>query len=210
MLNLDDLWIQASRFDTPTERLTDPIPVLFQSGYLTIKGYEKNGKLYHLCFPNQEVRQGFSESLVWYYTAQDMKRYDAIVYAYSKNVLINDDMGAFMPHLKAFYDKFPYTIINNNERHYQAVMYTIFAMLGADVSPELPTSDGRIDLVLKTVDCIFIFELKYGKDAVTAINQIEEKKYFSAFADDKRKKFLVGINFSDDSRTIDDWTVIGG
>lgn len=89
-------------------------------------------------------------------------------------------------------------------------MYTIFAMLGADVSPELPTSDGRIDLVLKTVDCIFIFELKYGKDAVTAINQIEEKKYFFAFADDKRKKFLVGINFSDDSRTIDDWTVIGG
>ena len=90
------------------------------------------------------------------------------------------------------------------------LVYTIFAMLGADVSPELPTSDGRIDLVLKTVDCIFIFELKYGKDAVTAINQIEEKKYFSAFADDKRKKFLVGINFSDDSRTIDDWTVIGG
>lgn len=90
------------------------------------------------------------------------------------------------------------------------LVYTIFAMLGADVSPELPTSDGRIDLVLKTVDCIFIFELKYGKDAVTAINQIEETKYFSAFADDKRKKFLVGINFSDDSRTIDDWTVIGG
>lgn len=90
------------------------------------------------------------------------------------------------------------------------LVYTIFAMLGADVSPELPTSDGRIDLVLKTVDCIFIFELKYGKDAVTAINQIEEKKYFFAFADDKRKKFLVGINFSDDSRTIDDWTVIGG
>lgn len=90
------------------------------------------------------------------------------------------------------------------------LVYTIFAMLGADVSPELPTSDGRIDLVLKTVDCIFIFELKYGKDAVTAINQIEEKKYFSAFADYKHKKFLVGINFSDDSRTIDDWTVIGG
>lgn len=87
-------------------------------------------------------------------------------------------MSAFLPHLKTFYDKFPYTLINNNERHYQAVMYTIFAMLGADVSSELPTSDGRIDLVLKTVDCIFIFELKYGKDAVTAINQIEEKSIF--------------------------------
>lgn len=82
-------------------------------------------------------------------------------------------------------------------------------MLGTDITPEQPTSDGRIDMVLKTDDYIFIFELKYGKDAVTAINQIEEKSIF-CFADDKRKKFLVGINFSDDSRTIDDWTVIGG
>jgi hypothetical protein len=63
MLNLDDLWVNDDRFDTPTEKLTDPIPVLFQSGYLTIKGYERRGKLYHLCFPNQEVRQGFSDCL---------------------------------------------------------------------------------------------------------------------------------------------------
>lgn len=199
---LDDLWIQASRFDTPTERLTDPIPVLFQSGYLTIKGYEKNGKLYHLCFPNYEVRQGFSESLVWYYTAQDMKRYDAIVYAYSKNVLINDDMGAFMPHLKAFYDKFPYTIINNNERHYQAVMFTIFTMLGEDVKVEHTISDGRIDLVLKTDKSIFIFELKYEKSADIAMAQISGKDYAKAFADDGRKVVKVAVNFSGDQRSI--------
>ncbi|WOZ80267.1 PD-(D/E)XK nuclease domain-containing protein [Segatella hominis] len=207
MLNLDDLWIQASRFDTPTERLTDPIPVLFQSGYLTIKGYEKNGKLYHLCFPNYEVRQGFSESLVWYYTAQDMKRYDAIVYAYSKNVLINDDMGAFMPHLKAFYDKFPYTIINNNERHYQAVMFTIFTMLGEDVKVEHTTSDGRIDLVLKTDKSIFIFELKYEKSANAAMAQISGKDYAKAFADDGRKVVKVAVNFSEDQRSIEDWVI---
>ena len=186
MLNLDDLWINDDRFDTPTEKLTDPIPVLFQSGYLTIKGYERRGKLYHLCFPNQEVRQGFSKSLVRYYTAQDMNRYDAIVYAYSKNVLINDDMGAFMPHLKAFYDKFPYTIINNNERHYQAVMFTIFTMLGEDVKVEHTTSDGRIDLVLKTDKSIFIFELKYEKSADTAMAQISGKDYATLFADAMR------------------------
>ena len=67
MLNLNDLWINDDRFDTPTEKLTDPIPVLFQSGYLTIKGYERRGKLYHLGFPNLEVRQGFSK----FYTAKD-------------------------------------------------------------------------------------------------------------------------------------------
>ena len=207
MLNLDDLWIQASRFDTPTEKLADPIPVLFQSGYLTIKGYEKKGKLYHLCFPNQEVRQGFSESLVRYYSAQDMNRYDAIVYAYSKNVLINDDMEAFMPHLKAFYDKFPYTIINNNERHYQAVIFTIFTMLGEDVKVEHTTSDGRIDLVLKTDKSIFIFELKYKKSADIAMAQISDKDYAKAFADDGRKVVKVGINFSENQRSIEDWVI---
>lgn len=89
-------------------------------------------------------------------------------------------MRAFLSHLKTFYDKFPYTLVNNNERHYQAVMYTIFAMLGADITLEQPTSDGRIDMVLKTDDCIYIFELKYGKDAETAIAQIENKKYAAA------------------------------
>jgi hypothetical protein len=207
MLNLDDLWVNDDRFDTPTEKLTDPIPVLFQSGYLTIKGYERRGKLYHLCFPNQEVRQGFSKSLVRYYTAQDMNRYDAIVYAYSKNVLINDDMEAFMPHLKAFYDKFPYTIINNNERHYQAVIFTIFTMLGEDVKVEHTTSDGRIDLVLKTDKSIFIFELKYKKSADIAMAQISDKDYAKAFADDGRKVVKVGINFSENQRSIEDWVI---
>ncbi len=207
MLNLNDLWINDDRFDTPTERLTDPIPVLFQSGCLTIKGYERKGKLYRLCFPNMEVRQGFSKSLVRYYTAQDMNRYDAVVYAYSKHVLINDDMQAFMPHLKAFYDKFPYTIINNNERHYQAVMFTIFTMLGEDVRVEHTTSDGRIDLVLKTEQSIFIFELKYKKSAGTAMSQISGKDYAKAFADDSRKVLKVGVNFSEDQRSIEDWVV---
>ena len=207
MLNLDDLWVNDDRFDTPTEKLTDPIPVLFQSGYLTIKGYERRGKMYHLCFPNHEVRQGFSKSLVKYYSAQDMNRYDAIVYAYSKNVLINDDMEAFMPHLKAFYDKFPYTIINNNERHYQAVIFTIFTMLGEDVKVEHTTSDGRIDLVLKTDKSIFIFELKYKKSADTAMTQISDKDYAKAFADDGRKVVKVGVNFSEDQRSIEDWVI---
>ena len=136
-----------------------------------------------------------------------MNRYDAIVYAYSKNVLINDDMEAFMPHLKAFYDKFPYTIINNNERHYQAVMFTIFTMLGEDVKVEHTTSDGRIDLVLKTDKSIFIFELKYKKSADTAMAQISDKDYAKAFTDDGRKVVKVGINFSENQRSIEDWVI---
>lgn len=158
-------------------------------------------------FPKSRSKTRLLESLVRYYTAQDMNRYDAIVYAYSKNVLINDDMGAFMPHLKAFYDKFPYTTINNNERHYQAVMFTSFTMLGEDVKVEHTTSDGRIDLVLKTDKSIFIFELKYEKSADTAMAQISGKDYAKAFADDERKVVKVGINFSEDQRSIEDWVI---
>ena len=136
-----------------------------------------------------------------------MGNYDALYRAYYNCLVRDGDMSAFLPHLKTFYDKFPYTLINNNERHYQAVLYTIFAMLGVDVTPEQPTSDGRIDMVLKTTDSIYVFELKYKKDAATALAQIEDKKYASAFADDKRKKVLVGINFSEDNRTIDEWEI---
>ena len=207
MMDLNDIWARAKRFDVPTETITDPVPVLFQSGYLTIKGYDKLLGMYYLSFPNQEVRQGFSESLCQYYTPSEVGELDAIVYAYKKNVLINDDMGAFMPHLKAFYDKFPYTIINNNERHYQAVIFTIFTMLGEDVKVEHTTSDGRIDLVLKTDKSIFIFELKYKKSADIAMAQISDKDYAKAFADDGRKVVKVGVYFSEDQRSIEDWVI---
>lgn len=129
LLKLNNLWVKDSRFDAPTEKLTDPIPVLYQSGYLTIKEYDKRRRLYRLSFPNEEVRQGFSETLVRYYAANNLCDFDDIVLAYADHILVDEDMKAFLPHLKIFYDKFPYTIINNNERHYQAIMFTIFSML---------------------------------------------------------------------------------
>lgn len=116
-------------------------------------------------------------------------------------------MGKFIAALKRFYDKFPYTLVNNNERHYQAVFFTILTLVGADVSPELPTSDGRIDMVMKTRQSIYVFELKYKKDAETAMEQINARNYLKAFADDNRRKYKVAINFSDDQRSIDDWRI---
>ena len=112
-----------------------------------------------------------------------------------------------MPHLKAFYNKFPYTLVNNNERHYQAVLYTIFTMLGADVVAEHITSNGRIDLLLRTQKSIYIFELKYAKTTDVAMQQMISKQYAQAFADDRREKYLIAINFSANDRTIDDWDI---
>ena len=207
MLQLDNLWARDSRFDVPTDKITDPIPVLYQSGYLTIKEYNRKLRMYRLGFPNEEVRQGFSESLYRYYAPSMMGELDAVVYKYREKVELEDNMEAFLPYLQTFYDKFPYTIINNNERHYQAVMYTIFAMLGADVKAEEATPDGRIDMVLKTEKTIYIFELKYNKSAEVAVKQIEQKDYAKIFADDGRRIVKIGLNFSEDRRSLEDWKV---
>ncbi len=207
LLKLNNLWVKDSRFDAPTEKITDPIPVLYQSGYLTIKKYDKRRRLYRLSFPNEEVRQGFSETLVRYYAANNLCAFDDIVLAYADHMLVDEDMEAFLPYLKTFYDKFPYTIINNNERHYQAVMFTILSMLGANVEVENATPDGRIDMVMKTEKNIYIFELKYSKSADVAIKQIEQKDYAKIFAGDDRKIIKVGLNFSEDRRSLEDWKV---
>ncbi len=209
MLQMEDIWTSADRFDTPTKKITDPIPVLYQSGYLTIKDYIEMSDTYKLAFPNEEVRKGFSNSLFRYYSPDGMDDRDAIYMAWAKNFILSaeDNMEAFLPHLQTFYKKFPYTLINNNERHYQAVLYTILLILGCDVTPEVPISDGRIDMVLKTRHSIYVLELKYKKDAGTAMEQIEKKDYVAAFADDSRKKYKVGINFSEDQKSIDDWKV---
>ncbi len=209
MLQMEDIWTSSDRFDTPTKKITDPIPVLYQSGYLTIKDYIDMTDTYKLGFPNEEVRKGFSNSLFRYYAPDGMDDRDAIYMAWAKNFILSveDNMEAFLPHLQTFYKKFPYTLVNNNERHYQAVLYTILLILGCDVTPEVPTSDGRIDMVLKTKRSIYVMELKYKKDVETAMEQIDRKDYAAAFADDKRDKYKVGINFSEDRRSIDGWKV---
>ena len=207
MLQLDNLWARDNRFDVPTDSITDPIPVLYQSGYLTIKEYNSKLRMYRLGFPNEEVRQGFSESLYRYYAPTLMGELDTVVYKYREKVLLEDDIEAFLPYLQTFYDKFPYTIINNNERHYQAVMFTIFSMLGADVKVEEPTPDGRIDMVLKTDTAIYVFELKYNKSADVAIQQIKQKDYAKIYVGDGRKIVKVGLNFSEDRRSLKNWKV---
>ena len=207
MLQLTNILATESRFNTPTEHVGDPVPVLYQAGYLTIKGYDRQSRLYQLSFPNREVTRGFANNLVQYYTPKDPGFRDAVYIAYVNNVLREENMETFITALKGFYDRFPYTLVNNNERHYQAVFFTILKLVGADVYPELPTSDGRIDMVMKTKQSIYVFELKYNKDAETAMEQIDVKNYLKAFADDNRHKYKVAINFSDDQRSIDDWII---
>ncbi len=207
MLQLDNVEATEDRFDTPTDSISDPVPVLYQSGYLTIKSYDPVLGKYTLGWPNAEVKNGFSNSLLRYFVPDGIGKRDALYFSFVHNLLLGDDMDSFMHDLKRFYDAFPYTLVNRNERHYQAVLYTIFTMVGAHVEAEHATANGRIDLVLYTRSSIYVFELKHGHDASTAMRQIDGKRYTSAFAADQRKKYKVAVNFSDDQRSIDGWIV---
>ena len=213
LLELEDIECTADRFDVPTEQMTDPVPVLYQSGYLTIKGtlpgIRPYLRRYKLGFPNEEVRRGFSNSLYRHYAPDGIGQRDAVCRAYMDHLVTSphEDMEGFMPHLQTFYKKFPYPLVNNNERHYQAVLYTIFLLLGCDVRPEVPTADGRIDLVLRTARSIYVFELKCGQSAESAMKQMAQKDYAAAFADEGKRIYEVGVNFSQDHRTMESWSI---
>lgn len=198
------------RFDAPTERISDPIPVLFQSGYLTLKDYNPFKQKYVLGFPNGEVREGFSKSLYKYYMEDYVGSQDTLGNAFldlrSKDITIEQ----FIDAVRRWYAGIPYSITdrNQNEQLYQSLIYAALMGYGADVSAEEQTSDGRMDIALKVPDAIYILELKYGKTADEAADQIIRKDYAVRFTADPRPVWAVGLNISQDRRTIDDWQVV--
>ena len=109
--------------------------------------------------------------------------------------------------IRQWYTMIPYSISNKNERHYQSLLYAVFVAIGADVTAETQTASGRMDMVLKMSDAIYIIELKYDKTAKQAVDQIIEKNYASLFANDCRPVFAVGLNIDSELRTINSWQV---
>ncbi len=198
------------RFDAPTERIGDPIPVLFQSGYLTLKDYNPFENKYVVGFPNGEVREGFARSLYKYYMEDYVGSESALNNAYQDLRFKRTTIGQFIEAVRRWYAGIPYSITNKNqnEQLYQSLIYAALMGCAADVSAEEQTSDGRMDIVLKVSDAIYIFELKYGKSAEEAVEQILQKDYAVRFTADTRPVWAVGLNISEDRRTIDDYKVV--
>jgi hypothetical protein len=198
------------RFDAPTERISDPIPVLFQSGYLTLKDYNPFENKYTLGFPNGEVREGFASSLYKYYMEDYVGSQSALNNAYQDLRFKRSTIDGFIDAVRRWYAGIPYSITdkNQNEQLYQTLIYAALMACAADVSAEEQTSDGRMDMVLKMSDAIYIFELKYGKTAEEAFSQIVRKGYAVRFAADPRPVWAVGLNISQDRRTIDSCQVV--
>ena len=186
----------------------EPIPVIYQSGYLTIKGYDPEFETYTLGFPNKEVEEGFMKFLVPYYTPI---RKSAATFEIKQFVMDirSGNIDAFMTRLQSFMADTPYELISDQELHYQNVMFIVSKLLGFYVQAEYHTSQGRIDLLLQTDKYVYIMEFKLEGSAEEALKQIEERNYAAPFASDSRKVLKVGINFSAQSRNIDKWIVAG-
>lgn len=184
----------------------NPIPVIYQSGYLTIKGYDRRFGMYRLGFPNREVEEGFIKFLLPYYANVDKIESPFQISKFVHEVE-QGDYDAFFRRLQSFFADTPYELVRDLELHYQNVLFIVFKLIGFYVKAEYHTSEGRIDLVLQTDQFIYIMEFKLDGTAEEAIKQINDKHYAQAFNADKRKLYKIGINFSNKTRNIERWIV---
>ena len=199
---LEGIMATPQRFDAPTEKITDPVPVLYQSGYITIKK-SQNG-MYLLGFPNEEVRQGFSESMLNFIAPYYAGPRDNFAWEFGQ-AMRADNIDDAMEALKVYLAGFPYDIHHNSEAFFQAILYTIFNMLNFTIRAEARTARGRVDLLVSTKTTIFVMELKIDQSAAKALEQIDAKDYTLPYKHDGRRVFKVGINFSTEKRTVDEW-----
>lgn len=186
----------------------NPVPYLFQSGYLTITGYNDMFRLYQLGFPNQEVKNGFLNCLLKYYVPMSPDMSGTTLIYQLWHSITEGNPKSFMQILSSLFANTSYQIQGETEKDFQYAMYIISALLGEYVQVERSTSNGRIDLIIQTKEFIYIFELKVNADADVALRQIDEKGYARPFEGDSRKLFKIGVNFSTATRRIEDWKIV--
>ena len=185
---------------------TNPIPVIYQSGYLTIKGYDERFGIYRLGFPNREVEEGFIRFLLPFYANVNKVESPFEVQKFVREVETGD-YDSFFHRLQSFFADTTYEVIREQELHYENVLFIVFKLVGFYTKVEYHTNDGRIDLVLQTEKFIYIMEFKLEGTAEEALQQINDKRYALPFEADGRKLFKIGINFSEKTRNIEKWVV---
>ena len=184
----------------------NPTALMYQTGYLTIKGYNKKIRRYRLGIPNEEVKKGFFDMLVPLYVTT--KRRDA-------KGLVDDIVMYFilgqadeaMQSMQTYFAGVDYGLKMDNENNFHNAFFLLTNLIGLDTEAEVHTSDGRIDIVIKTEDYIYIIELKYDHSADDALRQIEEKQYDLPYQTDGRQIIKIGVSFSSKTRCIEDWKI---
>ena len=194
-------------FDAPTERMTSILPLLYQSGYITIKNYDKELDLYTLDVPNKEVRIGLMKSLLPHYVGSKAPEASTTV-AYLSRDIRNGDMDAALGRLQTFLSTIPQCDNTKYEGHYQQMLYIIFSLLGYYVDVEVRTPRGRVDVVLRTQTTLYVMELKLDKNVDKAMEQIDLKNYPERFALCGLPVVKVAVSFDSERCTIGDWRII--
>ena len=213
---MEQLEVPASAFDQPTENMLDALPLLYQSGYLTIKGYDREAQMYTLSIPNQEVRVGYADGLLPYYTGLRGSDVQAGFALKFWRALKKNDINLALEELKAYMAGIPYVEgfkkkladAANAEGFYEYTLYLIFSMLNVYVRTQVKCSKGRADMIVWMPDTIYVLELKVNGTAEDALRQIEEKGYAKPYYTDGRKVVKVGIRFLPETMTVEEWKIL--
>ena len=189
----------------------DALPILFQAGYLTIKAYSKESRMYRLGFPNDEVRYGFLYNLLPAYSSVPFGQTGVSVWRFVEDIR-KGDVDGVMERMQAIiagipYDNFSEEKVYLREQNYQTAVYLIFALMGQFVQTEVHCSMGRADCIVQTADAVYIFEFKLSRNgtAEDAIAQIKKKKYDETYQADGKKIVLIGAGFDEQAKNIKDW-----
>lgn len=183
-----------------------PIPLIYQSGYLTIKDYDPDFRTYRLGFPNKEVEHGFVEFLAKYYIPQERGYNSAFIADFVRDVR-KGEAEQFMQRLDALFASGDYQVAGDAELYFQNAVWVIFKMIGFYTEVERHTTDGRMDMLIQTQDFIYIIEFKLDKSADGALQQIKDKQYAKPFEHDTRTLYEIGVNFSSRTRRIEGWKI---
>lgn len=203
-----------SVFNIPAERAVTPIAVLYQSGYLTIKGFRQRGSVYKLAIPNEEVREGLLKSLLPNYVAGNEQKNDTFLLRFT-DAIYQGDIENAMVLLRAFFSGIPYDAEQQDENHYKTIFYLIFKLsLPFVTNTEVRSAAGRADAVVETDDAVYVFEFKLDGYADEALKQIDDKGYlipYSATLTENgtpKKLVKIGANFDKEKRTLGEWKIV--
>ena len=206
VLDVENNSCDVDDFDVSPEQMTSALPLLYQSGYLTIKKYNPILKRYALGYPNREVRIGMLKSLAPNYLSPVSLDNSSLVGDFLEKLYDGNLEGA-MVRLKAYLAGISNRLSNKNERDFQTVFYLIFNLMGAYITVEEDSAVGRADAVLHMPDTIYVFELKYDGSAEEALRQIDDKGYLIPYSADGKRLVKVGVNYDSQQRTISDWII---
>ncbi|HNY32892.1 MAG TPA: ATP-binding protein [Fibrobacteria bacterium] len=203
---IDQIEIVAEDFADYRQDPDRPIPVIYQSGYLTIQKYDSRYRLYTLGYPNAEVKNGFLNFLLPSYTGAQRGRGGFHIGKFTQE-LESGDVDAFLARLRGFFEGIPYDLSDKTERHYHVVFYLVFTLMGQFVRTEVKSAKGRADAVVDTGSQVFVFEFKLNGTAEQALAQIDDKGYAIAYSAEGRRVVKVGVEFDKETRNIGRWLI---